>query len=95
MAVVPVGNHVVVRTLEPERKTSGGIVLPESSNGGPRIGRVLSVGDGALLPNGRRTQMQVGEGDRVLLSSYAGSEVTINGEKYLVVDEDSILAILH
>jgi chaperonin GroES len=94
MKVVPVGANVVVKRLAAEEKTAGGIVLPDAAQEKPRQGRVLSVGDGRLLPNGTRVRHQVNEGDRVLFSSYAGAEVEVNGEDLLIMDENEILAVV-
>jgi chaperonin GroES len=94
MKIVPLGANVVVKRLPAEDVTSGGIVLPDAAKKKPRQGRVLSTGDGRLLANGTRIPHQVNEGDRVLFSSYAGTEVEVNGEELLVMDENDILAIL-
>jgi chaperonin GroES len=95
MKIVPINDKVVVRRLPAEVKTAGGIVLPESAQEKPQFGRVLSVGDGRLLRRaGRRAEPQVSEGDRVLVSTYAGTEVTLNGETLLIVPEGEILAVL-
>jgi chaperonin GroES len=94
MKVVPLGENVVVKRLESEEVTAGGIVLPDTAQERPRQGRVLSVGDGRLLPDGTRASHQVREGDRVLFDSYAGSEVVINGQELLIMSEDQILAVV-
>ncbi|HEY4759189.1 MAG TPA: co-chaperone GroES [Thermoguttaceae bacterium] len=94
MKLVPVGEKVVVKRLEAEEKTSGGIVLPDTARQKPIQGRVLSVGDGRLLPDGTRAPNQVSEGDRVLFGNYSGSEVKINGEDVLIMSEDEILAVV-
>jgi chaperonin GroES len=94
MRIVPLGDKVVVRRLEAEERTSGGIVLPDSAREKPHQGRVLSVGDGRLLESGTRGRMQVREGDRVIFSSYSGSEVSVDGEMLLVMSEDDILAVI-
>ncbi len=94
MRVVPLGDKVVVRRMEAEEVTAGGIVLPDSAREKPQQGRVLSVGDGLLMPDGTRAQNQVSDGDRVLFSSYSGSEVIVNDETLLIMSEDEILAIL-
>ncbi len=94
MKIVPLGANVVVKRLASNEVTAGGIVLPDMAKKKPRQGRVLSIGDGRLLPNGRRCQHQVSEGDRVLFDSYAGTEVTVNGEELLIMSEDEILAVL-
>jgi chaperonin GroES len=93
MNVVPVGDHVVVKRLEAERKTAGGIVLPDTAREKPQQGRVLSVGDGRRLKDGRHAESQVREGDRVVFSSYSGTEVEVNGETLLIMDEQDILAV--
>jgi chaperonin GroES len=94
MKVIPLGDKVVVQRVEAEKKSSGGIVLPDTAQDKPARGRVLSVGSGGLLPNGQRRVFQVKEGDRVLFSPWAGSEVQIDGEEVLVMSESDILAIL-
>ena len=75
-------------------KTAGGILLPDMAKEKPRQGKVLSLGDGKLLENGKRAAFQVKEGDRVLFSSYAGNEVTVDGDEYLIMSEDDILAVM-
>ena len=94
MKVVPLGDKVVVKRLEADEKTPGGIVLPDSAKDKPQQGRVLSVGDGKLLPDGTRSPHQVKEGDRVLFSSWAGSEVIVDGDELLIMGEEDVLAIL-
>jgi chaperonin GroES len=94
MKVVPLGDKVVVKRLEAEEKTAGGIVLPDAAREKPQEGRVLSVGDGKLLSDGSRAPHQVKEGDRILLSSWAGSEVVVDDEELLIMSEEDILAVL-
>ena len=94
MKVVPLADHVVVKRLAAEEKTAGGIVLPDSAQDKPQQGRVLSVGDGQQLKNGKRTKPQVTEGDRVIFNSYAGTEVLVDGEELLIMSEDDILAVM-
>ena len=94
MKIVPIGANVVVKRLAAEEKTAGGIVLPDAAREKPRQGRVLSLGDGRLLPDGARVRHQVNEGDRVLFNSYAGAEVEVNGEELLIMSEDEILAVV-
>ncbi len=94
MRVEPLGDKVVIKRLEPEEKTAGGIVLPDSSRDKPVEGRVLSVGDGRMLPNGDRVPHQVSEGDRVVFSRWAGTEVVVDNEEVLIMGEDDILAVL-
>jgi chaperonin GroES len=94
MKVIPLNDKIVVKRLEAEDKTAGGIVLPDTAKEKPRQGKVQSLGEGKLLDNGKRAAFQVKEGDRVLFTSYAGNEVTIGGEEYLIMTEDDILAIV-
>jgi chaperonin GroES len=94
MRLVPLGEKVIIRRMDAETTTQGGIVLPEAAREKPRQGRVLSVGDGRQMPDGSRVQVQVNEGDRVLFNSYAGTEVLVDGEKLLIVDEREILAVV-
>ena len=94
MKVVPLNDKIVVKRLEAEGKTAGGIVLPDSAKEKPRQGKVVSLGDGKRLENGQRAAFQVREGDRVLFSSYAGNEVTVDKEELLIMTEDDILAVV-
>ncbi len=95
MKIVPLNDKLIVKRMEAEEKTSGGIVLPDSAREKPRQGKVLSVGDGKLNANGTRQAFTVKEGDRILFSSWAGSEVRIDGEEFLIMTEDDILAVLN
>jgi chaperonin GroES len=94
MKVVPIGDKIVVKRLEANEKTPGGIVLPDTAKEKPKQGRVLSIGDGKLRSDGRRSPPQVGEGDRILFSSWAGSEVVVDGDELLIMNEEDVLAIL-
>ena len=94
MKVIPLGDKVVVKRVEAEETTAGGIVLPDAARDKPAEGRIVSVGDGITLPDGSRADLQVSEGDRVLFSSFAGTEVGLEGEELLVMSESDILAVL-
>jgi chaperonin GroES len=94
MKVVPLGDKLVVKRLESAEKTAGGILLPDAARDQPQQGRVLSVGDGRLLPDGTRAALEVNEGDRVVFSNYSGAEVTIDDEKLLILNSDDVLAIV-
>jgi chaperonin GroES len=94
MKVVPLGDKVVVKPLEAEGKTAGGIILPDTAKEKPRQGRVLSLGDGRLLGDGSRVALQVNEGDRVLFDAFAGTQVRVNGQELLIMREEEILAVL-
>jgi len=90
----PLGDKVLVKRVEAEEKTAGGIVLPDTAKEKPKRGIVQAVGEGKLLDNGKRTELQVKKGDEVLFTSYAGTEIKIDGEEYLIMGEEDILAIL-
>ncbi len=94
MKVVPLGENVVVKRLDAEETTAGGIVLPDSAQERPQQGRVLSVGDGRLLGDGTRAEPQASEGDRVLFGAYAGTEVVVDGDELLIMSESDVLAIV-
>jgi len=94
VGLVPLNDKIVVKRLEAEEKTAGGLVLPDTAKEKPKQGKVLSLGDGKLLENGKRASFQVKEGDRVLFTSYAGSEVNVDGKEYLIMTEDDILAVV-
>ncbi len=94
MKIVPLGDKIVVKRLEADEKTTGGIVLPSTSQEKPQQGRVLSVGEGRQLKDGSRRELQVSEGDRVLFSSYAGTEISIGEIELLIMSEDDVLAIV-
>ena len=94
IAFRPLGDKVLVKRLEADSKTAGGIVLPDSAKEKPKRGTVLSVGDGRLLDNGKRSPLSVRAGDQVLFSSYAGTEVKISGDEYIIMDESDIYVVL-
>jgi chaperonin GroES len=94
MKVVPLGDKVVVKRLAAETKTAGGIVLPDSAKEKPHEGRVLSVGDGRLCADGRRVICQVHEGDKVIFTAWAGSEIKVDGHELLILREEDILAVM-
>ena len=94
MRVEPLGDKVVVKRLEAEETTSGGIILPDSAKEKPQQGRVLSVGDGRLLADGSRAPTQIQEGDRILFTGYAGTEILVEDDELLIMSEDEILDIL-
>lgn len=94
MNVVPLNDKILVQRLEAEDRTAGGIILPDTAKEKPKQGKVLSVGEGKLLDDGKRAPFQVKAGDRVLFTSYAGNEVNVDGKEYLVMTEDDILAVV-
>jgi chaperonin GroES len=94
MKLKPLGDHVVIRPLEAEEKTAGGILLPDTAKEKSTKGEVVAVGSGKTLPNGRQIKPAVKEGDTVIYSKYAGSEVKVDGKEYKIVQETEILAIV-
>lgn len=93
MRVEPIGDKVVVKRLDAKERTEGGILLPDSARQTPQQGKVLSVGEGVRLANGKRVMHQVREGERVLFNSYAGIDVEVEGEELLIMSESEILAV--
>ena len=94
LKIRPLGDKVLIKRVEAESKTAGGIVLPESAKEKPKRGIVQALGDGRLLDSGERSKLQVAKGDEVLFSSYAGTEIKVNGQELLILDESDILAII-
>jgi len=94
VSIRPLGEKVLVKRLEADEKTAGGIVLPDTAREKPKRGTVLSVGEGRLLETGERHPLQVKEGQQVLFTSYAGTEVKVEGEEMIIMDESDILAVL-
>ena len=94
VSIRPLGDRVLVQRLEAEEKTAGGILLPESAKEKPKEGVVVAVGEGKLKDDGKRTALNVKKGERVLFSSYAGTEVKYQGEEYLIMGENDILAVI-
>jgi chaperonin GroES len=90
----PLNDRVLVQRAEAEEKTAGGILLPESAKDKPKEGRVIAVGNGRILESGERQALGVKAGDRVLFSSYAGTEIKYQGEEYLIMGESDILAVI-
>ncbi len=90
----PLGEKVLIKRLEAETKTKGGIVLPDNAKEKPQKGTVLAVGEGKLLDDGTRAKFQVKVGDTVLFTSYAGTEIKIDGEEVMLMDESDVLAVL-
>jgi chaperonin GroES len=92
--VTPLGDKILVRRLEAEEKTAGGIVLPDSAKEKPKEGKVIALGSGKLLDDGKRGGFQVKKGDRILFASYAGTEVKLDGDEYLLMSEEDVLAVV-
>jgi chaperonin GroES len=93
MQLKPLGDRVVVKAIEAEERTKGGIILPDTAKDKPQEGEVIAVGPGRVLDNGSRVAPEVKVGDRVIYSKYGGTEVKVDDEEYLVVRESDLLAI--
>jgi len=94
MKIRPLSDKVLVQRLEAENKTAGGIVLPDTAKEKPQRGKIIATGKGKVLDDGKLKQMQVKKGDKVLFTSYAGTEVKIDGKEYLIMDESDIMAVI-
>jgi len=94
MKIRPLSDKVLVQRLEAENKTAGGIVLPDTAKEKPKKGKVIAVGKGKVLDDGKLKVMQVKKGDTVLFTSYAGTEIKIDGKEHLIMDESDIMAII-
>ncbi|MCX7846269.1 MAG: co-chaperone GroES [Dictyoglomaceae bacterium] len=94
MKLRPIGDRVVVKILEQEEKTKGGIVLPDTAKEKPQQGKVVAVGTGRILDNGQKVPLEIKEGDTVIFAKYAGTEVKIEGEEYLILSERDVLAVV-
>ncbi|NMA91776.1 MAG: co-chaperone GroES [Firmicutes bacterium] len=94
MNLKPLGDRVVVKVLEAEEKTASGIVLPDKAKEKPQEGEVMAVGTGKVLDNGNRMEMEVQVGDKIIFSRYAGTEIKVKGEDYLILRQDDILALV-
>lgn len=93
MNIEPLGDKIVVKRLEQNERTSGGIYLPDTAREKPQQGRVLAVGPGKMLADGSRAKPQVNEGDRIIFSKYSGTEIEINQAEVLIISEADVLAI--
>ena len=93
-SIKPINDKVLVKRLEAETTTAGGIVLPDNAKEKPKEGTIVAIGNGRMLKSGERSQFQVAKGDRVIFSSYAGTEIKVQGMEYLILAEDDILAIV-
>jgi chaperonin GroES len=83
----PLGDRIVIELVESEEKTSSGIVLPDSAKEKPQEGKVVAVGNGRITDNGERVALEVNEGDRIIFSKYAGTEIKFEGKEYLILHD--------
>jgi chaperonin GroES len=90
----PLGDRVIIELVESEEKTASGIVLPDSAKEKPQEGKVVAVGTGRVLDSGEKVALEVAEGDRIIFSKYAGTEVKYEGTEYLILRENDILAVI-
>jgi len=94
MKLRPLGDRVIVKRIEEEEKTKGGIIIPDTAKEKPIEGEIIAAGDGKLLDNGQKIPLEVKKGDRVLFGKYAGTEVKIEGEELLIMREDDVIAVV-
>lgn len=94
MAIRPLHDRIIVKRLEEEQKTKGGIIIPDSAKEKPLEGAVIAVGNGRILENGQVRGMDVKKGDKILFGKYAGTEIKIEGEEHLILREDDVLAVI-
>ncbi|MDP3722794.1 MAG: co-chaperone GroES [Candidatus Omnitrophota bacterium] len=95
MALKPLGDRIVIRPLDPEETTKSGLVVPDTAKEKPQEGKVVAVGTGRLLDDGVVKALEVRNGDRVLYGKYAGTEISLEGEDYLILREEDVLAVVH
>lgn len=94
MKIKPLQDRILVKRIEEEEKTKGGIIIPDAAKEKPQEGRVIAVGDGKMLENGTKAPLTVKVGDKILFGKYAGTEIKIEGEEHLILREDDVLAIV-
>ncbi|MFC1825674.1 co-chaperone GroES [Thermodesulfobacteriota bacterium] len=94
MKIRPLHDRVIVKRVEEEGKTKGGIIIPDTAKEKPIEGKVTAVGAGKILENGTKQPLEVKKGDKVLFGKYAGTDITIDGEEQLIMREDDIIAII-
>ncbi len=90
----PLGDHIIVKRLESEDVTAGGIFLPDTAKEKPKRGIVQAIGSGKLTDKGERSAMQVKKDDQVIFSAYAGTEIKVDGQEYLIMSESDVLAVV-
>jgi len=94
MKLKPIGDKIIVERIEPESKTKGGVVLPDNAKEKPKEGKIIAIGEGKLLDNGSRVAPSVKVGEKVIFTSFAGSEVKIDNKEFLIMNEEDILAVV-
>jgi chaperonin GroES len=94
MKIKPLQDRIIVKRLEEEEKTKGGIIIPDAAKEKPQEGKVIAVGDGKVLDNGQKFALTVKIGDKILFGKYSGTEIKIDGEEHLIMREDDVLGIV-
>jgi chaperonin GroES len=94
MNVKPLSDRILVKPLDAEEKTKGGIIIPDNAKEKPQKGEVIAVGPGKIADNGQKIAMEVKKGDTILYGKYSGTEITIDGVEYLIIRESDVLAIV-
>ena len=94
MKIKPLNDRILVKRLEAEDKSKGGIIIPETAKEKPNQGKVIAVGEGAKDKDGKRVPVQVKSGDRILFSSYAGTDLKLEGDEFIILREDDIYGII-
>ena len=94
MKLAPLDDRVVIKQSEAEKKSAGGIILPDAAKEKPQRGKIIAVGPGKILDNGKRGEMNVKKGDEVLYAKYTGNEIEIEGENYVILHEGDILGVI-
>ncbi len=94
MKIRPLGDRLLVKRIEEEDKSKGGIIIPDSAKEKPQEGKVVAVGKGKMLEDGKVVPLEVKDGDRILFGKYAGTDVKIEGEEHLIMREDDVLGII-
>ena len=94
MKIRPLHDRVIVKRIEEEEKTKGGIIIPDTAKEKPSEGKIVAVGNGKLLENGKLQPLEVKKGDKILFGKYAGTEIKVEGEEHLIMREDDIIAII-
>lgn len=94
MKIRPLHDRILIRRVAEQESVRGGIIIPDTAKEKPQEGEVIAVGDGKMLESGKRIPLDVKEGDRILFGKYAGSEIKLDGEEYLILREDEVLGVL-
>ena len=94
MKIRPLQDRVIVKRIEEDEKTKGGIIIPDTAKEKPIEGKVVAVGSGKILENGKKQPLEIKKGDRILFGKYAGTDINIEGEEHLIMKEDDIIAVV-